>query len=143
MKLRSQNIDILRGLLIILVVIGHFNNGIAHDIIFLFHMPLFFIISGYLLKREHLTEKNYILNKSKSLMIPYAVYLLIDLFIVRRDCSMNSIVHALWGGRAVQGVYWYVTCFLFTLFLLSIMIKYLSDATVKALILMGGGYSGY
>lgn len=122
-----------------MVVIGHFNNGIAHDIIFLFHMPLFFIISGYLLKREHLTEKNYILNKSKSLMIPYAVYLLIDLFIVRRDCSMNSIVHALWGGRAVQGVYWYVTCFLFTLFLLSIMIKYLSDATVKALILMGGG----
>ena len=139
MKLRNQNIDILRGLLIILVVIGHFNNGIMHDIIFLFHMPLFFMISGFLLKREHLTEKNYIVNKSKSLMMPYAVYLLIDLFLIRRNYSINSIVHTLWGGRAVPGVYWYVTCFLFTLFLLSIMTKYLSDATVKALILIGGG----
>lgn len=142
MKLRSQNIDILRGLLIMLVVIGHFNNGIAHDIIFLFHMPLFFVLSGYLLKRKHLVEKGYIVNKVCTLMLPYAVYLLIDLFLVRRDYSISSIIHALWGGRAVPGVYWYVTCFLFTLFLLSIMTKYLSDATVKALILMGG-YSGY
>mgnify|MGYP005762082525 CR=1 FL=1 len=139
MKSRSQNIDILRGLLIILVVIGHFNNGIVHDIIFLFHMPLFFMISGYLLKREHLVEKGYIVNKVRTLMLPYAAYLLIDLFFIRRDYSINSIVHALWGGRAVPGVYWYVTCFLLTLLLFSVMIRYLSDTTVKALILAGGG----
>lgn len=50
-KGRNDKVDILRGLLIILVVMGHFNNGIVHDIIFLFHMPLFFVLSGYLLKR--------------------------------------------------------------------------------------------
>lgn len=135
MKLRSKYIDILRGLLIILVVIGHFNNGIMHDIIFLFHMPLFFMISGYLLKREHLVEKGYIRNKICTLMLPYGIYLFADLFLIRRNYSFNAIVRALWGGRAVPGVYWYVTCFLFALILFSVMLRNLTDKTVKILIL--------
>lgn len=135
---RNLKIDTIRGLLIILVVLGHYGNGIDHDIIFLFHMPLFFIISGFFLKRERLENNDYIVNKFRSLMVPYAVYLLLDLFLVRREYSFNLLVRALWSGRAVPGVYWYVTCFLFTLILFSAMIRHLTDKTVKVLILLGG-----
>lgn len=42
MRERQINLDVLRGLLIVLVVLAHFNMGLIHDIVFLFHMPLFF-----------------------------------------------------------------------------------------------------
>ena len=143
MEERKKNIDIFKGLLIILVVVGHYDSDIVHDIIFLFHMPLFFIISGLLLKKDHLMEgTKYIKTKIQNLMIPYVVYLVIDLFFIRQDYAAGSIVRALWGGRAVSGVYWYITCFLFTLFLFSVMVRYLSEKATKCLILMGGGYSG-
>lgn len=50
MKERETYIDIAKGIGIILVVIGHLHgiNHIIHDFFYLFHMPLFFIISGYL-----------------------------------------------------------------------------------------------
>ena len=115
MEERKKNIDIFKGLLIILVVVGHYDTDIVHDVIFLFHMPLFFIISGLLLKKDHLMEgTKYIKTKIQNLMIPYVVYLVIDLFFIRQDYAAGSIVRALWGGRAVSGVYWYITCFLFT-----------------------------
>jgi fucose 4-O-acetylase-like acetyltransferase len=139
MEERKKNIDIFKGLLIILVVVGHYDTDIVHDVIFLFHMPLFFIISGLLLKKDHLMEgTKYIKTKIQNLMIPYVVYLVIDLFFIRQDYAAGSIVRALWGGRAVSGVYWYITCFLFTLFLFSVMVRYLSEKATKCLILMGG-----
>ena len=53
MKKRIEWIDICRGLAIILVIIGHSNleTGMAFNlksIIYSFHMPLFFVLSGYL-----------------------------------------------------------------------------------------------
>ncbi len=144
MEKRTEAADILKGIMIILVVAGHSYNGvnisIEKDVIFLFHMPLFFILSGLLLKRERLLEgTKYIKTKVQSLMIPYFVYLIIDLFLIRRDYSVNSILHAIYGGRAVSGVYWYITCYLFTLLLFSIYLKTFSDRKTKVLILAGGG----
>lgn len=135
---RNSKIDIIRGLLIVFVVIGHYAVGGIHDFIFLFHMPLFFMISGVLLKREHLVKKDWITNRIRNFMIPYVVYLFADLFLVRHDYSIGLIVRALWGGRAISGVYWYVTCYIFTLLVLFFMIKRLSDKMVKTLILVGG-----
>lgn len=137
---RCKEVDIFKGLLIILVVVGHYDSDIVHDVIFLFHMPLFFIISGLLLKREHIMEgTKYIRTKIQNLMIPYSVYLIIDLFLIRRDYAVGSIVRALWGGRAVPGVYWYITCFLFSLILFFGLLRKFSDKTVKRVILIFGG----
>lgn len=51
---RNANIDILRGWLILLVIIGHVVLGSVHDNvirygIYAFHMPLFIGLSGYLI----------------------------------------------------------------------------------------------
>lgn len=45
---RVSWIDIAKGLGIIFVVMGHSDNPVAQKYFFWFHMPLFFIISGYL-----------------------------------------------------------------------------------------------
>ena len=60
---RDDNIDIIRGILIVLVVLGHYGEGLLHDVIFLFHMPVFLILSGYLFKRDKLLDSEYILKK--------------------------------------------------------------------------------
>lgn len=51
MKNRNNVIDIMRAFAIIFVVIGHCSNdSFLNRYIYLFHLPLFFLISGYLYK---------------------------------------------------------------------------------------------
>jgi fucose 4-O-acetylase-like acetyltransferase len=49
-SLRLHYIDIAKGIGIILVVVGHTSTPLyLHNIIYQFHMPLFFILSGLFL----------------------------------------------------------------------------------------------
>lgn len=50
--MRDLSFDICKGLLIMCVVIGHLMDGLLHDIVFLFHMPCFFMITGMLINWE-------------------------------------------------------------------------------------------
>lgn len=135
---RTQSADIAKGILIILVVVAHAQTDIVHDIIFMFHMPLFLVISGFLMKREKLLKAGYVQGKIKHLIIPYVVYLVLDMLLVRKTLSVHDWIYAIWGGRAATGVYWYITCFLFTMFLLSTLLEKFSDRTIKGIVLIGG-----
>lgn len=135
---RTLSVDIAKGILIILVVVAHAQTDIVHDIIFMFHMPLFFMISGFLMGREKLLKTGYVSGKIKHLMIPYIIYLVLDMVLIRKTLSVHDWIYALWGGRAVTGVYWYITCFIFTIFMLTILLRKFSDRIVKGLILVGG-----
>lgn len=65
MRERIDYIDKARGVLILLVIIGHiFQSGYVHNLIYSFHIPAFFIISGILFKYSNATQKSY-----KSIMI--------------------------------------------------------------------------
>ena len=71
---RIVEFDIAKGIGIILVVIGHQN--IPHSVtnwIFSFHMPLFFILSGFFFSSK---KKFYEIFKRrvKSLIIPYVFF---------------------------------------------------------------------
>ena len=58
MKERLDYIDKARGILIILMVIGHvWQSGPVFDVIYAFHMPAFFIISGILMQHTKSCEK--------------------------------------------------------------------------------------
>jgi len=54
MKHRIEYIDVAKGITICLVVLGHVRNlpYPLNSIIYSFHMPLFFLLSGYFIKRE-------------------------------------------------------------------------------------------
>ncbi len=67
-KQRVQYIDILKGIGIILVVLGHITmNSKLFSFIYAFHMPLFFVVSGMFLH----DSPSFILNQAKKLLIPY------------------------------------------------------------------------
>lgn len=100
-KERIEWIDIAKGIGIILVVIGHMFRGFTsagmykqYDgilkyidyTIYSFHMPLFFIISGFLYKRKFKIDTykcyfKFIRSKIYSLMIPYFIFSWIQILI--------------------------------------------------------------
>lgn len=119
---RIQYIDVAKGLGILLVVAGHIFTGTIKTQIFIFHIPLFFIISGFLYKQNH-DYKGYFSKKVKQLMLPYAVFLIafsIPLFLneVRKggltfDVVLDFFGATLLGGRLLVGfvgVFWFVSC---------------------------------
>lgn len=70
MKNRIGYIDMSKGLAIILVIIGHssFVPNNAKLLLYSFHIPLFFFLSGFTLNvRKYETFSGYCLNKVKSL----------------------------------------------------------------------------
>ncbi|EPR1413490.1 acyltransferase family protein [Citrobacter koseri] len=71
---RRTDIDIYRGLGILLVVLGHvsFLSPSWHKIIYSFHMPAFFILSGYLVNVKNLELKPwiFIIQRFYRLIIP-------------------------------------------------------------------------
>lgn len=88
MQIRYSWLDSLRGLAIFLVVIGHViqflychdNDGyrkcIDWNIIYSFHMPLFFMISGY--SYDICKDRFTIRKRAKQLLVPFAIWALIN-----------------------------------------------------------------
>ena len=124
---RVKEIDIMRGLAIFLVVLGHaiivYPINLheitwcktLHDLIYSFHMELFFVISGWCFKYNGKIQV-YIKKKLKRLIIPYlffsaidyAVRIVFSTYVNRTEMSWKYIL--LYGGN-----YW----FIYTLVLIS------------------------
>ncbi|MFE4709442.1 acyltransferase family protein [Paenibacillus sp. NPDC056722] len=80
---RIEWIDISKGILIILVMLGH-TQASPHLVgyIFSFHMPFFFFISGYLFNVEkYQSFTNVVVSKSKSILIPYIFFSVLSVII--------------------------------------------------------------
>ena len=120
--------DILKGFGILLVFLGHsfmlkglnliesnLWNYYIYKLIYSFHMPLFFFISGFTVKRDY-NLKQFYFSKIKRLLIPYIFINIVD-FILRK--SFQNLVNTsslsfrevfLFGGKT--------TWFIYTLFIL-------------------------
>lgn len=74
-------ISVAKGILIILMVVGHAGApSVLGEFIYQFHMPCFFFISGFLFKEKYLDDvKSFIGRKIKGLYIPFVKYSLIFL----------------------------------------------------------------
>lgn len=72
-KKRVEWIDIARGIAIISMVYAHSDlTAESTSYIFAFHMPIFFILSGYLYRKPD-DYKAFALKNVKKLLIPYAI----------------------------------------------------------------------
>lgn len=74
---RNATIDIAKGIGIILVVLGHNwlvagDKGKLFDLIFSFHLPLFFFIAGLTLRSRD-SLRGFVLDKADALLKPYFV----------------------------------------------------------------------
>ena len=73
-KKRIEWIDIVKGIAIILIIIGHslgdYSRSFLAAMIYAVHVPVFFILSGYLF-RERKNILKYIKHMSLTLLLPY------------------------------------------------------------------------
>lgn len=68
---REPYFDVARGIVIILVVLGHVTKDkVMRDVIFSFHMPFFVLASGFFFK-EGKSFKELLAGWAKKLLIPY------------------------------------------------------------------------
>lgn len=126
MKERLDYIDRAKGILIILVVIGHiWQSGCVFEFIYTFHMPAFFVISGVLLAHTRSYEKNFGVFLGKHVFsygIPFLFFELMGVMvqIMRHGVTMN------WKGYLFQTVTLRLNAsqcwFLVTLFLIEILV---------------------
>ena len=85
---RDARVDFFRGVLMILVIAGHFMmNRRFWNVIYSFHMVAFVMISGYFYKKDERSIGKQILHLARTLLVPYLVcavlYILLDLKTVR------------------------------------------------------------
>lgn len=85
---RLEFVDCAKGIGIILVVLGHTRFPYLRNIIYSFHMPLFFILSGYLFQDRKLevSFSKYLIKRLNGLYLPFLkfsiFYLLFNNFFV-------------------------------------------------------------
>ena len=75
MKERLIQFDLLKGIGIICVLLGHtVLSGLPKELIYGFHMPLFFFCSGIFFKNR--SFKEVLTNNLRQLIVPYMFFLL-------------------------------------------------------------------
>lgn len=73
---REKWIDVAKGIAMISVILGHMGDQNINNVVFAYHLGVFFIISGYLIKDTTIT-KNELNKKFEKLMKPYFLTCLI------------------------------------------------------------------
>jgi len=144
---RNEKIDILRGIAIILVIAGHgiglliqvsiipsnIGGGI-YDIIYTFHMPLFFLISGYIYQNNNEKISEIIKRNVITFYIPYLFLNYLYWFekvialkvfgIQLAQSEYTNGVALLWMG---DGLTWFLLSMMLVKIVFNLMDTYISD----------------
>ncbi|MCR5696841.1 MAG: acyltransferase family protein [Marinilabiliaceae bacterium] len=143
---RIQYIDVLRGFAIILVVLGHalekngYSDSFLYNMIYSFHMPLFFCISGFVTmyswkldKGSHITDYfRYIWRKFIAIMIPFFVWsLIVSPFFLSSsfERSYDALLSSM-NAIANNTIYWFLPC-LFMLISINMIWNYIVNVIRK------------
>ena len=135
MKKRLVWVDQLRSIAFLLVIMGHVAQPKeVQSLIYAFHMPLFFLISGLTINREKLEQRDireYISHQFKHLIVPYVWmdFLMFPLWYItfpvlhhRTDLSiLRTTVGIFYGNNLKIGTPSNALWFLLVLFLANIM----------------------
>ena len=146
MKKYYEEVDILKGIAIILVIIGHAiivfpinlleiewcNN--LYTFIYISHMPLFFLISGFCYSYKN-NLKEYLTKKIQRILIPYLIFSFIDLLPrILLTQFVNRPMNAIDGIKRIfleGGEYWFLYS-LFCIFLfMPLIYKYIIKSRKK------------
>ncbi|MGK2908307.1 MAG: acyltransferase family protein [Sphingobium sp.] len=123
---RLEWIDAAKGIGIIAVIAGHiWTRGPLRDAVYAFHMPLFFLISGYLCKPQpSLPQARKLLaTQGLAYLLWLALVIALDIWI-EGSRGLRPIFHTwpgdlgkiAFGGSELRGpftVFWFVPCLLF------------------------------
>ncbi len=125
-KKRDLTLDIAKAICIILMVVGHsfLTHNYWHNFIYMFHMPCFFLISGWLLSDKYLVDlKVGLMRKAKGSYWPFVKWTLIfllfhnlfaQLHIYDASYSLREFVvkivriFTLTGSEQLLGGFWFL-----------------------------------
>lgn len=154
---RNAQLDTMRGMAIILVVLGH--AGVCDEIrnwIYAFHMPLFFFISGYFCN-DRKAFGSFIYSKLKKLYFPFVSYyvsfillshLLHQIDFTKFDySSCGDILGAILlacrfrvGAMDLLGHFWFLPVLFFISFLFFVSLRITHKYSLQnEFVLLGGG----
>lgn len=125
-RTRIEYIDIAKGLGMLLVIWGHIREtGISNAMVYAFHMPLFFFLSGMMFDRhKYSSVAELIKRRIKTLLIPYLLFSVATwIFWAGYNLVLGNEVKSYWmpllqtvisqgsGGYLVHNSpLWFVTC---------------------------------
>lgn len=118
MRERNQFVDIMRGIAMLLVVLGHTMTGCTVDsqksflfnIVWSLQMPLFILISGYVTKYSHPIYDGkglwkYVKRRTFAYMFPWAVWSFLIRGLIFGQAGFLDIKHLLWN---MDSGYWFL-----------------------------------
>ena len=170
LSLDRNTIVTAKALVISSVVLGHILEAIVlngkashatesfYHIIYLVHMPFYFLLSGWLFKGAQ-EKKGYFIKKTKHLLLPYLAWLLLFNFKALSGFAINlfqgnltgdklnfyqsHFYNQLYGGMEVHGIQmilWFPTCLFFTQQLANLILNKFDQQQKK---LIGIGFAFY
>lgn len=131
MNRRDPGVDLLRILGILAIVAGHvWPTPVVRDIVYSWHVPVFFYLSGYLWARNRSVAEE-VRARSRSLLRPYMFWGILifaayaSALFLRNEASGPVLLAPLYGGRYAGGpfsTFWFVS----TLFVCALLWRFLS-----------------
>lgn len=138
---RTQWVDAAKGAGILFVIAGHvwWRPGPVHHYIYAFHMPLFFILSGYLVKSRPVLSL--LVAQIRSLLVPFFAFCLLliaaDLLIEGMRghrpiypgfiSGLRAILFRTEGLRGPFTVLWFVPCLFFARMAWNLIARFMPD----------------
>ncbi len=143
--------DTLKGICILLMIIGHCEiPDTLYRLIYAFHIPAFFLISGYFFREESI--KKSLLKNTSRLLLPYVIFtgivalkLCFDILRgVSPEVLKNFGLSVLLAGPGVEshqilpiGVIWFLPALFFTRILFNVCYKFGAGYGIVILNLIG------
>ena len=156
--MKDKIVSMAKGLAIVLMVLGHTSfNEYGGKFIYMFHMPLFFFLSGYCFKSSYLSDfKKFAIKRIKGAYVPYVkwglLFLLLhnvfyrlhiydalfgDTLFGLRDFGINALrVFTLLHSEKLLGGYWFLQAFFVASFIFFLVV-WLSKNHKKMMCLWG------
>ncbi|MBR3225736.1 MAG: acyltransferase family protein [Atopobiaceae bacterium] len=105
---RLEYIDVARGIAMICIVLGHLGSPDINRVVFTFHVPIFYLITGYFIS-DRTRLRTFVGKRARMLLIPYAVTALIvticnplvNEFVLGGKHSKDLMLT--WAGAALYG----------------------------------------
>lgn len=160
-RVRYRNIDFLKGLGVLLVILGHTSlPGNCRSLIYFFHMPLFFFISGYLsgymCVGGGIELKAFVKKKFKKLIIPYYFFVVLQVVIsvIAQLCTgglrkelVYKIISGIIGVRSIIpnatnneiGLLWFLPALFFIETIFFLINRYSKKPWLSIMTLLGIG----
>ena len=146
---RNIYFDNIKGCLVTLVVIGHIiermraNFDVAKQLfmfIYVFHMPMFVMMSGYFSKSER--GLGAIKNNFYKILLPYLIFQssFVFIYFLYHPLTINSLIKI---SLTPQFALWYLVCLFFWRLILPYFVKFPYPLVLSVIIgLLGGIFPG-